>query len=94
MIGRRLKTQHRFAHGETRRMIDVDLVDACRIDRRNRPGDGMFANPRRQLFATLGQQQLGIAQPAKAVAAIENHRRGHHRPKQRAAPNFIDASDH
>ena len=70
-------------------MVDIDLVDARRIHRRNRPCHGMFPNARRQQFATLRQQQLGIAQPANAVAALENHRRRHHWSKQRSAPHLV-----
>jgi hypothetical protein len=53
----------------------------------------MFANAFGKHFAALGRKQLGIAQPANAIAGIENDRGRDYRPEKGSAANFIHAGD-
>ena len=82
MVGARVEAKHRFAHGHTRGLVDIDLINASSVDRGNRPGDGMFADSFRQNFAPSAGKQLGIAQTANAVRGIENYSRGDYRSEE------------
>ena len=82
---------NRVQHGEARSLVDIDLIDAGRIDGGNCPGDAMLADAERKFFAALGGKQLGIAQPANAVGRIENHCGSDDRAKERSAADFIDS---
>ncbi len=80
-------------HGQPRSMIDVDLVNPGGIDGSDRIRDRMFANANGEFLTALGRKQLGIAQPANAVAGIENDRGRHHRSEQGSAPHFVHSGD-
>jgi hypothetical protein len=53
----------------------------------------MLADALGQHFAALRWKQFRIAQPAHAIARIENHRRRHHATEERPASYFIHARD-
>jgi hypothetical protein len=72
-------------------VIDIDLVNAGSVYRRNGPGYRVFANALRENFATLGRQKLRIAQPANAITGIKYHGGGDHWPEKRSATNFVDS---
>jgi hypothetical protein len=74
-------------------MVNIDLIDASCINRRNGPSHSMFANAFGKYFAALRGKQLGIAQPANAIAGIENDRGRDYRPEKGSAANFIHAGD-
>ncbi len=88
---------NRMQHGETRSLVDIDLIDACGIHGGNGPGDAMLANQERQFFAALGGKQLGIAQAANAVCRvvvlIEDDSSRYDGAEQRSATDFIDSSN-
>ena len=88
---------HRMQHGETRRVVDIDLIDAGGIHSGNGPGDGMLANQQREFFAALGRKQFRIAQAANAVCRvvifIEDHGGGDDRAEQRSTTDFIDSGN-
>ncbi len=91
--GRSCNMRDGLFHGALRGPVDVDLVDGGDVNSGNGPGQRVLANARRQLLARLAVQQLGIAQPADAIAGIEDHGRGHHWPEQRSPADLIDARD-
>jgi len=82
---------NRMQHGESRGLIDIDLIDAGGIDRGNRPGEAMTANDERELFAAVGRKEFGIAQAANAMCRVEDDSRGNDWAKERSAANFIDS---
>ncbi len=82
VVGSGIEAKHRFPHGQTRGLVNIDLIDAGGIDGRNRPGDGMLADSFRQNFAPFRRQQLGIAQTAYPIRRIEDHGGSDDRTKQ------------
>ncbi len=80
-------------HGEPRCVINIDLIDARRVDRCNRPGDGPLANQQRQPLAALGWEQFRISQSTNPVGRIENYRRRHYRSEERSAADFVNAGN-
>src|SRR5579862_1512329 len=72
-------------------MIDVDLIDASGIDGGNRPTDRVLTNSIRQNFATVGQQQLGIAKAANSISGIENDCCGDYGAEKRTTANLVDS---
>src|SRR2546423_13730507 len=82
-----------FHHGWNGSVVNVDLINARRVHRRDGDGEGMFANPLCQYLAPIGFQQLGIAEPSNAVSRVEDHGGGNYGTKERAASNLIYACD-
>ena len=89
---------HGAAHGEIRRLQDVDAVDL--LDARLGHGELHDAGGDHRLvgfLALLERQLLGIVDHAQQLArrarAVDDGRRGIDRPGQRAAPGFVDAGD-
>src|SRR3984893_4172378 len=90
VIGARVETRHRFAHSETGRLVDVDLINAGSVDSRNAPGDRMLADTFCQNLAALREQQLGITQPPDAVFRIENYGGGDDGSEQCSTSDLIN----
>src|SRR4029077_1060453 len=93
IIRGRRELENGIAHGDTRGLIDVDLIDARGVHGGDRPGDGVLTNALGENFAALSGQELGVAQPADAVGTIENDGCGYDGAEQRPTTNFIHASD-
>ena len=64
-----------------------------RIDFRDRPGQGVFANSQRQNFAALGGQFLGIVEADNAPLGIQDDGRGDDLAEKRAAPHFVKSGN-
>ena len=91
VVGRKRELSDSHFHGAFRGPINVDLIDGGDVHRRDRPSQRVLANPRRQLFARFAVQQLGIAQPANAIARVEDYGRRDHGSEQRSPSDFIHA---
>ncbi len=63
------------------------------IEHRHRDTDCALTNALREHRTALGRELLGIAQTADLPFRIENHRRRHHRPRQRPSTRLIDSRD-
>ena len=78
----RFEAEDRLTHGQTRSLVNVDLIDARGIDRSYRPGDSVLADPFRQHLTPFRRQQLGIAQASHAILRIEDDGGSDHGTKQ------------
>ena len=63
-------------------MVDIDLVDASRVNCRNCPSQGMFADAFGQDFAPISEQQFGIAQATNSITGIQYYSRRDNRSKE------------
>ena len=72
-------------------MIDIDLIDARRVHRRDGPRHACSRMRSASTSRRSARQQLGVAQPAHPVGRIKNHRCRHDAAKQRSAPHFVHA---
>src|SRR5580692_933818 len=79
MVRAGLQTYYRFPHGDSRSLINIDLVDAGSIDGGDSPGDGMLADAFGENFAPFCDQKLGIAQTSNSIPGIEDDRSRHNR---------------
>src|SRR5208283_3402768 len=93
VVGTKRQLADGFLHGALGGPVDVDLVDGGDVYSSYRPGERVLADSRRKRLALLTVEQLGIAQPANAVAGIENHRGGNHWAEERSAADFVHAGD-
>ena len=84
---------HCVQHGQTRRLVNIDLIDSPGIDGGNSPRDAMRTNADRESFATLGREQFRIPQAANAVGGVKNHSGGHYGTEERPAAHFIDSGN-
>src|SRR5580704_14247695 len=91
MVWAGLQTNNCIAHGNSRSLIDVDLIDAGSIDGSNGPGNGVFADAFRQNLAPLGEQQFGVTQASNPITGVEYDGGGDDRPEQRTAADFVHA---
>ncbi len=85
--------QHRAAHREKGGVQDVERVDFGRVRPADAEAKSAPAYRRAQARPGLGTQHLRIRDAGDGAARTQNHRRGHHRPRQRSAPRLIDAGD-
>ena len=81
MVRRGGELVHGFAHSDTRSLVNVDLINSGGIDGGNRKGNRMIADTLCEYLATLGQQQLGVAQAANPVVGVKNNGRSYNWPK-------------
>ena len=93
IIGRDFQLPQGFRHGLAAGLINIPGVDAARVDFRDRPGEGVFANSNRQDFAALGGQLLGIVEADYPPLGIQYDGRGNHLAEKRAAPHFIQTGN-
>src|SRR5580693_1795993 len=94
MVWAGLQTNNCLAHGNSRSLIDVDLIDAGSIDGSNGPGNGVFADAFSQHLAPFCEQQLRVTQASNPITAIEDDGSGDDRSEQRTAADFVHARDH
>ena len=74
--------------------VDVGHRALGRIDDAHRPCDAAVRDEIVvNFFALLGQQLLGIVQLPVPEFLRKNNRGRYHRPRERAAPRFVDAGD-
>ena len=74
-------------------MIDVDAIDLERIDGRDRPRRGVFANASGKYLAALRRELFAIAKPADLAVRRENHGSGKHGSKESPAAHFVDTGN-
>src|SRR5437763_8341906 len=82
-----------LAHGQDRRLQDIDAVDGEVVDDADADGDGPLMDERVELFAPLGREELGVGQALHAAPGIEHHGRRHHGPRQRAPAGLVQPGD-
>ena len=80
-------------HGLAAGLIDIPSVDALRIDFRDGPGDGMFANALGKFGAALCGKFFRIVEADNAPLGIENHRGRDDRAEKRAAAGLIETGN-
>jgi hypothetical protein len=85
--------QNSLLHGEPRSFIDINAIDHAGVDRRDRPGDGPFADPAGENLAVVRIDFLAVVEsPDRRIGRKDNGRRDDG-AKQRAAANFIGAGN-
>src|SRR5215472_485886 len=83
----------RGSHGLPRSLINVPGIDALRVDFRDGPGEGVFANPFPEFAAAFGGEFFGVVEADNAALGIQNNRGGNDRAEQSATPGFVNAGD-
>src|SRR5277367_3896592 len=97
MIRRGNQLPNGVQHGQTRGLIDIDLIDARGINGGDGPGNATFTNEEIQLFSALGGKEFRIAQTSNAacdiVVRVKDDRRSYYGTEERSAADFIDSGD-
>ncbi len=83
----------RSAHGQPRRVQDVQFVDLLDRGEADAPGQGARLDVDLPHRAALFGQGLGIVDARRQVVGVQNHRRRRHRPGPRSATRFINPAD-
>ena len=81
----------RQAHGLERGLQDIQLVYLGGLDLPYSHGQGLGHQLFVQAFALGARQLLGIVDPSDDTVGRQDDGRGHHRPRQAAAPSLIYA---
>jgi len=82
------------AHGFVGRAQDVYRIDLDRIDNANGPGDRVIRDEIVvNFFAFLRKELFRIVQLPMPKSLRKDNGRRYNRPRQRAAPGFVDAGD-
>ena len=81
--------RHSLAAG----LIDVPSVDARRVHFRDRPGERVLANARREFFAVFGSEFLGIVEADDSPSGIQDYGRRYDRAEERATSYFVNSCD-
>jgi len=80
-------------HGLAAGLVDIPSIDALGVDFGNGPGDGVFADARGQLGATIGREFFGVVEADDAALGIEDYGSGDYRAEEGAAAGFVEAGD-
>ena len=94
MLRLRRQSHHGPAHSLVSRAEDVNAVDFLRLHDGKTPHDRAVRREfREKRIALPVRELLRIVQHRVREAIRQNHRRRHHRPRERTAPRFIHACD-
>ena len=91
MIGCHRQPLERLAHGELRRLEDVDAVDGLDLDAADADGIGPIQDQLVERLAPRARQDLAVAEPLQAWPLGQDDGGGNHRAGQAAASDLVDA---
>ena len=91
--GRDIQPAEGTHHRQQRRVVDIDAVDLLRPCPADGPRPRVFADQRRQLFAGLRVQYLGVVQTFVRKTPAQDHRRSGDRSCQRPSSRLVDSAD-
>jgi len=93
LVGRRIKRLDGTAHGEQRRLQNIERINFLNARESHGPRPRVAPYLRCERRSTAGTQQFRIPKPRDGSTPIENNGRGDHRPGNRSPPCFVNAAD-
>ncbi len=88
-----VQREHRLAHGQARRLENIDTVDQVDIRDPDADGDGAFEDSMVDAFALSDREALGVVDPLDGARMRENDGGGDDRSGKWPATGLIDAGD-